>query len=165
VDSVSIEPDHAGFDRLARVLEVESSGDEWRADLATDLHAALKPGVAAVRSALLGMSSGGLEHAGEPLRATVASSVESDIRIEGDMAGARIRARKTFGLRGFVNAPKRLNAKSWRHPTRGGHAWVTQVGQPGWFDDTLRRLAPVLHQAAQHALQNRADRISRKAPG
>lgn len=163
MDAVAIEPDHAGFERLARVLDTESGGKEWQADLATHLHAALEPGVAAVQSAVMGMSSAGLAHAGEPLRATVAQNVESDIRIEGEMAGARIRARKTYGLRGFVNAPKRLNARNWRRPA--GDGTVTQVGKPGWFDDTLRRLRPALYAAARQALNNRAERISRRAPG
>lgn len=163
MDAVAIEPDHAGFERLARVLDTESGGKEWQADLATHLHAALEPGVAAVQSAVMGMSSAGLQHAGEPLRATVAQNVESDIRIEGEMAGARIRVKKTYGLRGFIHAPKRLNARNWRRPAGDGS--VTQVGQPGWFDDTLRRLRPSLHAAARKALNNRADRISRRAPG
>jgi hypothetical protein len=163
VDAVAIEPDHAGFERLARVLDMESGGKEWQADLATHLHAALEPGVAAVQGAVMGMSSAGLPHAGEPLRATVAQHVESDIRIEGEMAGARIRVKKTYGLRGFINAPKRLNARNWKRPI--GDTTVTQVGRPGWFDDTLRHLAPALHAAARQALNNRAQRISRKAPG
>lgn len=159
MDWVVIEPDHSSNNRLARALDDESDGREWHADLAADMHAALQPGVSAVRGAIMGMSSAGLPHGGEPLRGGVAGSVSSDTL----HAGASIVARKTYGLRGFVNAPKRLNARSFRHPA--GSSSVQQTGQPGWFDDTLRKLHPSLRAAAERVLANRAQRISRKAPG
>lgn len=163
MDAVVIEPDHAGFTRLARALDAEADGDEWRAELAQDLHEALLPGVSAVRGALMGMSTGGLDHADEPLRQAVAQAVESDVRMSGKRAGARIRARKKGMPRNFHNAPKRLNARSWRHPQFGADVWVTQTGEQGWFDWTLRRLHPRLRLAAENALHNRARRITRRA--
>lgn len=164
MDGVVVEPDHQQFTRLARALEQEADGDEWRRDLADDLHEALRPGVTAVRGALMGMATGGLQHAGEPLRQAVAQNVESLVRTDGQRAGARIRAKKTGLPRGFANAPKRLNARSWRHPIPGDpDTWVTQIGAPGWFDDTLRRMHPRLRLAAERALEKRARRISRRA--
>jgi hypothetical protein len=161
VDHVSIEPDRAQFARVARELDREAGSTEWQDDLAVDLAEALEPGLSAVRGAVMAMSSGGLPHAGEPLRAAVAHQIVIDIRLGGGFAGARIRAKNTGMPRGFRHAPKRLNARSWRHPTRGG-AWVTQVGEPGWFDFTLQRLHPRLRHAAENALAKRARRISRR---
>ena len=165
MDHVVIEPDHASFQRVIRALDEEAGGTEWREELAADLHQALEPGVSAVRSALLGMSTGGLPHAGESLRQAVAAGVESIARLDGPRAGARIRARKPT-VRGFRNAPARLNSnRGWRHPVFGDvDTWVDQMGRPGWFDDTLRPLRPALVRAAERALRNRAQRISRKAP-
>lgn len=163
MDHVVIEPDHRSFARVARALDAEASGDEWRVEMATELHAVLEPGVAAVRGALMGMATGGLDDGHEPLRQAVAANVESIVRFDGRRPGARIRARK-INLRGFASAPKRLNARSWRHQVFGDtETWVTQVGQPGWFDDTLRRLHPRLKAAAARVLDNRARRISRRS--
>jgi hypothetical protein len=161
VDGISVQPDAASFRRCEWALREESTGDEWSADTAAGLHAALEPGVSAVQGAVMGMSSGGLQHAGEPLRATVAQAVESDTT----KSGARIKVKKTYGLRGFINAPKRLNQRrGWKHEVYGSRTTVTQMGQPGWFDDTLGRLHPSLRAAAEKALERRARRISRKAP-
>ncbi|WFF07256.1 hypothetical protein O7622_01245 [Micromonospora sp. WMMD1076] len=163
MDHVVVEPDSSSFSRVARALDDEASGEQWRAELATDLHAALELGVATVRGSLMGMATGGLDDGHEPLRQAVSASVESQVRMSGRGAGARIRARK-ITLRNFVNAPKRLNSRrGWRHPVHGDtETWVTQIGAPGWFDDPLRRLHARLHSAAARALDNRARRIARR---
>lgn len=163
MDFVVIEPDHRTFQRVARALEDEADGREWAADMATELHAILEPAVYEVRGALMGMSTGGLDHAGEPLRQAVAANVEALVRFDGKRPGARIRAKRTEQLRGFANAPQRLNSRrGWRHPLFGNYdQWVTQVGAPGWFDDTLRRLRPRLRRAAEEVLRDRARRIAR----
>lgn len=164
MDGIIVEPDHRSFAQVTRALQEEADGDAWRAELAAELHAVLEPGVTAVRGALMGMAVGGLDDGHEPLRQAVAANVESVVRLDGRRAGARIRARK-IALRGFSNAPKRLNARTgWRHPVFGDvDAWVTQRGAPGWFDDPLRRLRPQLAAAAARVLDNRARRISRRA--
>lgn len=165
MDAVVVEPDQASFTRVVKALDEEADSDRWRVELATELHAALEPGVIAVRGALMGMATGGVDHAGEPLRQAVADSVESVVRLDGRRAGARIRARKTPDVRGFANAPKRLNARrGWRHPVGGNYdVWVTQTGKPGWFDDTLRPLRPRLRAVAARVLDDRARRISRRS--
>lgn len=166
MDGVVIEPDARQFTRVARALQDEASGDEWTQELASDLHAALEPGVTAVRSAVMGMATGGLPHAGEGLRQAVAAQVESIVRTSGPRAGARIRAGKP-AVRGFRNAPARLNSlRGWRHPVFGDYdTWVHQTGAPDWFDGTLRRLRPALRAAAEKALDKRAQRISRRSGG
>lgn len=162
MDAVEIRPDSASFRRVAAALDDEADGKEFRRDLATALHAALSPGVDAVRSAVLGMDSGGIREGGEPLRQAVAAGVVSEVRL--DQGTARIRARKRGMPRNFPNAPKRLNqARGWRHPVFSPDVWVSQRGRPGWFDDTLRRLRPQLRAAAGEALQARATRITRRS--
>lgn len=161
---VSVEPDRVSFSRVTRALDDEADGAEWRRETAGELHQALEPGVIAVRGAIEGMATSGIPHAGEPLRQAVAAGVEAMGRYDTKVGGARIRAKRLYGVRGFVNAPKRLNARrGWQHPVGGGRVQVTQIGRPGWFDDPLKRLHPRLRIAAERALQNRARRISRKA--
>ncbi len=157
-----MQPDPASGRRVAAALDAEADGHEWRRELATELHAALAPGVDAARAAVLSMP-GGLPHAGEPLRQAVAAAVTADIRLSGSSAGARIRARKSGMPRGFTNAPKRLNGRGWRHPVFSPDVWVAQRGAPGWFDNTLRPLRPAMRAAAERALQARAQRIARRS--
>lgn len=163
MDHVVVEPDQQSFARVVRALEAEADGDQWRQDLAEDLHAALAPGVAAARSAILGMPSAGEARDGEPLRVAVANQVVSEVVLGGRAAGAKIRVRKRGMPRGFRNAAKRLNSRrGWRHPVFSPEVWTHQLGQPGWFDDTTRRLHPKLRQAALRALDRRARRITRR---
>jgi hypothetical protein len=148
---------------LARACDDEADGRQMRGEVAANLHAALEPAVAEVRGAILGMSSGGLPHDGEPLRAAVASAVRSDIRLSGKFAGARIQVTKRGMPRGFANAPKRLNARrGWRHRVFGRDVWVTQIGEPGWFDDTMARGHRRYRAAVEKAMDGMANRIVRK---
>ena len=152
-------PDPGSFNRVARALDAEATGREWRADLAVSMEQALQPGVAAVRSALMARGGGGLGHGGQPLRQAVAAAVHT-----GPLSsGAQILAGTNGMPRSFRNAPKRLNQRSFRRRVYGSNTWVVQVGAPGWFDDTLSQLRPKLRAAALQVLQRRARRISRKA--
>lgn len=162
MDTVEIRPDPESFRRVAAALDAEANGAEYRRDLSAELHAALSPGVQAVRSAVLGMKSAGLEHEGAGLRQGVAAGVKSEVRLGGEAPGARIRVRARAVPR-FPHAARRLNARKWRHPVFSPDTWVDQVGRPGWFDDTLRRLRPRLVAAVGRALDKRAQRIARRS--
>jgi hypothetical protein len=154
---LQIEPDEQSWHRAARALDGEADGREFNRDLAVSLAEALRPAVAELRGAVLGMSSGGLPHTGESLRGAVAGHIEVEMR----RAGAVIRATKRGMPRGFINAPKRLNARrGWRRQVYGG-VWVRQLGKPGWFDDTVARGHERYRAAAQAALQRRIERIAR----
>lgn len=159
MDSVAVEPDHASFERVARALRDEASGHVWRRELSDDMSAALAPGVAAVRSAVLSRG-GGHAHEGQPLRSAIASAVH----VVPLHSGATIVADRTPQVRNFANAPKRFNQRAgWRRRIYGSSRIVVQRGAPGWFDDTLEHLYPRLHAAAHAALEGRARRIARKA--
>lgn len=159
MDIVEVRPDPVSFARVEHALRDEAPGREWRADLSGDLSAALAPGVAAVRAAVLSRGAG-RPHEGQPLRAAVASRVH----VVPLHSGATIVADRTPHVRNFAQAPKRLNRRGgWRHRVFGSSAVVVQIGVPGWFDDTLEHLHPRLRAAALAALEGRARRISRKA--
>lgn len=158
MDAVEIRPDPESFGRVARALDDEAGGEQYAADLSTALHEGLQPVLADVRGAVLGIATGGLRHAGESLRQAVAAELETNqLR-----TGARLRATKRGMPRGFHNAPKRLNARSWRHRVFGRGQWVQQTGELDWFDDTTDRHARRLHAIAAAALQDRARRITRR---
>jgi hypothetical protein len=158
VDNVEIVPDHASFERVARALSAEADGREWRRDMSGGMNAALAPGAAAVRSALMSRG-GGAVHEGSPLRPAIAAQVQ----IAPLSSGAVIFVGKSGMPRGFANAAKRFNQHQFRRHPYGSKSWVVQVGAPGWFDDTLSRMHPRLRTAALAALEGRARRISRKA--
>lgn len=161
MDSAEIQPDARQFDRVARALDDEADGREWRADISAELDAALQPAVDEVRSALFGMADGGMPTVGEPLRQAVAAQIVVEQRA-GRSVGARIRVRKRGMPRRFWNAPKRLNQRAWRHQVFGADVVVTQVGEHGWFDHTLRRQRGRLREAVERATQERARRITRR---
>jgi hypothetical protein len=158
VDSVEVVPDAGSFRRVAAALSHESDGAQWRRDMSTSEQAALAPGVAAVRSALMSRGGGG-PHEGEPLRPVIAAHV----RIVALRSGATLVAEKTPAVRGFANAPKRFNQRGFRRRVFGSNNSVIQVGAPGWFDDTLEHMHERLTGAALAALEGRARRISREA--
>lgn len=149
-------PDRASFDRVARALQAESSGREHRHDLSSQMHAALAPGAAAARSALMSRGGGG-PHEGAPLRPAIAAQV----MVAPLNSGASIIAGKQGIPRGFANAAKRFNSRSFRRRVYG-KSFVVQVGAPGWFDDTLSHMHSQLRAAALQVLAGRARRISRK---
>lgn len=165
MEHVDIGPDDASFRRCIRALNDEAGGTDWQHDAAEEMEEALRPGVNAVRGALFAtMHTSGLAHGGEGLRQAVSESVQPVVAFHGPRPGAMIRADKNGMPRSFANAPRRLNDKSFRHPIPTGQTWVTQIGAPGWFDDTLERLRSRLAAAASDVLERRARRISRKAP-
>ena len=162
-DYVEITPDSVSFVRLAAALSDEADGREWRREFDSAMREALEPGVSAVRSQILARGGSGQPHGGQSLRQAIAAGVQVE-RLRGGTPGAKIRARKTGMPRGFFNAPKRFNQTSFRHPVFGRDAWSEQRGAPGWFDDTLQRLQPMLLERALAVLEARADRVSRNGP-
>lgn len=159
---VTIRADQRSFDRVARAVQSEAGGRRLRADLVDELEDAVDPAVHEVRSALLGMHTGGLAHGGEPLRAAVAAGIHDQVVLTGSAAGVRVIASKEGMPRGFRLAAKRLNARGWRHPVFGGRVTVRQVGAPGFFDDTLSRYAPAARRGVERAIENSVNRMARR---
>lgn len=145
---------------LARAMREESDGKQLRKDLTKELREALAPARSAVRSSIMGMSSAGMS-VGPSLRKSVAQRVAIQVRMSGKASGASLRTRKTPNVRGFDNAPKRLNRrKAWRHPLWGDvERWVSQLGKPDWFDDPIRRGRATYRGAVLAAMENAAKRI------
>ncbi len=164
VAEVRIEPDRRQFARVIRALEDEADGNRLRADIAESFESLLEGVVDEQRSGLMSMSTGGLEHAGEPLRNAISDRITVDVRIAaGKSGGARIRVLKSGMPRSFLNAAKRTNERSWRRQVYGRDIWVTQIsGAYRWFDDPIDNNRARFRVAAKKALDDVAQRIDRK---
>jgi hypothetical protein len=159
-----IEVDTKTLRLLVSALKRESDGKELVKDLVRNLRTVAEPAAAAAKASILSMES---HHESMPgLRASIARATKVSVRTTGKRAGVAIRTSKLGMPRGFRNAPKRLNSKKgWRHPVFGQDRWVSQVGKPGWFDDTIAAFKPAAHEAAKRALVEMANRIDRRTRG
>lgn len=146
---------------LAHQVGLEVDGRKLQRQLAADLRRAVEPAKRDAAASLMSMASTHAE-AEEPLRAAVASGLTVNARVTGRNVGVKVRSRKAR-LRGFANAPKRLNnPNGWRHPVYGDReVWVHQVGKPEWFDRPIRDGRARYRVAVERAMQASADRITR----
>ncbi|MFD5425208.1 hypothetical protein [Streptomyces sp. NPDC127084] len=153
-----------GLDALVRALRAEEDGKELRKDLAKNLRGALRPGAARAKSAIMAMPSAGTG-SGPGLRAGIAKKIRPEVKLGGRWSGARIKAFKTPGLRGFANAPKRTNRREggWRTLTYGKEPWRTQTGKRGWFDESFINDADQYREAVHEAMEAMARRIAARA--
>lgn len=159
-----MEVDEKDLARLVVALRAEADGKQLGRELARELKAIAEPALQAARGALMSMASS--SHVLPGLRQTVAARTTIRVRLSGKHPGVLIRASKSGMPRGFNNAPKRLNARGWRHTVFGDDGvWVTQRGRPGWFDDTIPRFQDVARRAAAKALDDVARRIDQRTKG
>lgn len=169
---ISTEQDALG--KLVRRLARELDGKALRLELARNLRAAVKPAVDEIKAGALAMkrsssSSTPLSkyqgpESGVSLGAAIARGIGTRVKLSGIETGVTIRASKKGMPRGFVNAPKRMNQASFRHPVMGrkGQAWVVQVGSPGYFDRPIQSKIERYRAACVAAVEEMAARIARR---
>ncbi|MET9705372.1 hypothetical protein [Streptomyces griseus] len=153
-----------GLTALVRAIRQEEDGKLLRKDLARTMRDALRPGAAMAKSGIMSMPSAGTGM-GPGLRAGIAKKIRPEVKLGGRWTGARVKAFKTPGLRGFANAPKRTNRRDggWRTLTYGHEPWRTQTGKRQWFDEPLQNDAD-RHMAAVHeAMEDMARRLAARA--
>lgn len=179
--SVEVSVDQQALQALTRALNQEDDGKKLRRDLAKNIRQALDPAVDDIKSALMSFGHSGLPAVGGGLGEAIAKGVRAEARLSGQSTGARIRMRRTPGIRGFTHAPRRLNSpKGWRHPVFGnretwvslrkgkgsrstggeGETWVHQMGIPGFFDKSVDKRRDELHDAVLQAMEDMAERIA-----
>lgn len=147
---------------LGRALKREADGKQLRRDLIRELKKPLAPAVAEIKAGVMSVGSGGLPPAdGEPLRPAVTRRIRAEVKLSGHAVGVRVRARRTEAVRGFRNAPKRLNSpKGWRHPVYGTDRWVVQIGKPHYFDEPLESRRGEFRSAVLQAMDDTARRLT-----
>ncbi|MFS0697809.1 hypothetical protein [Streptomyces nitrosporeus] len=155
---------HEGLDALVRAIRQEADGKALRKELAANMRTALRPGAARAKSSIMAMGSSGTG-TGPGLRAGVAKKIRPEVKLGGRWSGARVKAFKTPALRRFPNAPKRLNRRGggWRTLTYGHEPWRTQIGKPGWFDDSFTNDAAAYRAAVHEAMEDMARRLAARA--
>lgn len=159
--SVSVE----GIAALDRALRAEEDGKQLRKELAGNMREALKPAAELAKTGIMSMSSAGLSTSSPPLRTAIAKKIRPEVKLGGRWSGARVKAKKTPGLRGFANAPKRTQRRGggWRTLTFGHEPWRTQVGKQGWFDHAMEGREDEYRQAVFEAMEAMARRIADRA--
>jgi hypothetical protein len=156
---------HEGLDALVRAIRREADGKALRKELAKNMREALKPGAAMAKSGIMAMPSAGTGM-GAGLRAGIAKKIRPEVKLGGRWSGARVKAFKTPGLRGFANAPKRTNRRDggWRTLTYGHEPWRTQVGKRQWFDEAFENDADAYRAAVHEAMEDMARRLISSIP-
>lgn len=157
---------------LAEALKYEDNGKALRRDLSRAMREAVQPALPEIRSGLMGMRTAGLDTESPRLRTAVLRQLKVKVKLSG-AAGVRVSISKKGMPRGFTNAPKRLNSrKGWRHPVprrrrRDGsmtdQKWVTQRGEPGYFDDPLHQRRREYRDAVMDAVETMRYRIRKGA--
>ncbi|MFD7860978.1 hypothetical protein [Streptomyces sp. NPDC059783] len=154
---------HEGLDALVRAIRQEADGKALRKDLARNMRDALRPGAAMARANIMAMPSAGT-NAAAGLRAGIAKKIRPEVKLGGRWTGARVKAFKTPGLRGFANAAKRTNRRDggWRTLTWGREPWRTQTGKRQWFDESFND-ADAYRAAVHEAMNDMARRLAARA--
>ncbi|WP_075693862.1 hypothetical protein [Streptomyces acidiscabies] len=155
---------HEGLAALTRAIRAEEDGKALRKELARNMREALKPAAAEAKSSVMSIASAGLPTA-PALRSSVAKKIRPEVKLGGRWSGARVKAFKTKNVRGFPNAPKRLNRSGgWRHPVFGNReVWVQQHGKTDWFDRSFEGREGQYKAAVEAAMENMARRIADRA--
>ncbi|MFF1417475.1 hypothetical protein [Streptomyces sp. NPDC058280] len=155
---------HEGLDALVRAIRAEADGKQLRKELARNMRGALKPGAVMAKSGIMAMSSAGMG-TGPSLRAAIAKKIRPEVKLGGRWSGARVKAFKTPGIRGFTNAPKRTNRRNggWRTLTYGREPWRTQIGKRQWFDRAFENDTDQYTRAVHEAMEDMARRLASRA--
>jgi hypothetical protein len=126
------------------------------------MRGALNPAADRAKTGIMSMRSEG-HTAGPGLRTAIAKKIRPEVKLGGRWTGARVKAKKTPGLRGFANAPKRTQRPGgWRTKDWNG-SWRTQVGKFDWFDRAMAGRDDVYKQAVLEAMEAMARRIADRA--
>ena len=155
---------HQGLAALTRAIRAEEDGKELRKELAKNMREALKPGAQQAKSSIMGMVS--LHGSTPALRTSIARKIRPEVKLGGRWSGARVKAFKTPGLRGFTNAPKRTNRRQggWRTLTYGHEPWRTQTGKRQWFDEAFANSSETYRSAVHEAMEDMARRLASRIP-
>ncbi|MEU6267695.1 hypothetical protein [Saccharopolyspora shandongensis] len=149
--------------RLGQVLKNFEDGKDLRKQMTREIRQTANPVRQEARAAIRSMPSKGGYRKGRPLRAAIAQKIQIASRPTGRFVGVKITAGQTGSVRGFTHAARKTNFGRWRHPVFGDSAnWVSQNGEPGWFDNTMLRNRPTFRRAVRAVLEDYANRIARR---
>ncbi|MCZ4099842.1 hypothetical protein [Streptomyces sp. H39-C1] len=152
-----------GIQALGSALRAEEDGKQLRKELAKNMRDALAPAAELAKSGVMSMPSSG-PGTSPGLRSAIAKKIRPEVKLGGRWTGARVKAKKTPGVRGFANAPKRTQrASGWRTQSWGNGQWRTQVGKLSWFDRAMDGRQQQYKEAVHAAMEAMARRIADRA--
>jgi hypothetical protein len=161
--ALTLSVDQKALTRVAQALREEADGKALRKDLTRELRQAVQPAVVELRASIRSAPSRNVTPT-VPLRAAIARGIVPQVRTTGKQTGVSVRVRQTTQVRGFTNAGRRFNRRSFRHPVFGNRSvWVTQVGKPYWFDEPMNRRRNEMRGAALDAIEDMAKRIATRS--
>jgi hypothetical protein len=161
-DAVSVTVDASDLKAFAKILAKEADSKKLRRELAKELRNSLKPAVVRAKASINAAGHTSKSRPKPALRASIARNIRAEVRLSGKRTGARVKAKKVKGVRGFENAPKLFNRKKFRRPVFGDREdWVDQVGKPEWFDDAMQKNRDEYVEAVNKVLEDWAKRITR----
>lgn len=169
---VELSVQQSGLVELGARLAKEADGVKLKLELARNLRVAVAPAVEKIKSGAMQIKRGSsearrptkknpVEDSSVSLGAAIARGIGTQVRMKGRSAGVSVKAKKAGMPRGFVNAPKRINAMKFRHPVYKTGTWVDQVGAPGFFDDPLQKGRLAYRAACVRAMEDMATRIAK----
>lgn len=150
---------------LALRLSAEVDGKKLRAALSRNLRKAVAPAVKEVQAGARSIGPGYTKPYGgdqTSLSEAIAKGIGVQTRLTGPRVGVKVRASKKGMPRGFKNAPQRMNRPSFSHRVFGRDVWVSQIGNPQYFDAPLQRDRALYRAACLAAIDEMALRIARK---
>lgn len=144
---VGLSVEQKGLRELRDLIKAEEDGAQLRKELLAALRGVIAPAVDEIKSgAATGKRGGSIAKPGKDYKgsasavsisAAIARGVGTQVRLSGAMVGVAVKASKRGMPRGFINAPKRFNAKQFKHKVFGRNVWVEQSGAPGFFDNPI----------------------------
>lgn len=170
---VELTIDQRELARLSERLHAQADGKALRRQLSAQLRKAVAPAVAQIKSTAGGMGrhtpaapTSREKYAGggssQSLGAAIAKGIGVRSRLSGPLVGVSVRATKKGNPRGFRNAPRRFNDRSFRHPVFGSGRWVEQASPiPDYFDGPLRTGRSMYRLACITAINEMSARIAR----
>ena len=150
-----------GIRALGRALAAEEDGKALRKELAANMRAALNPAAERAKTGIMSMRSEG-HTAGPGLRTAIAKKIRPEVKLGGRWTGARVKAKKTPGLRGFANAPKRTQRPGGFRTKDWNGNWRTQIGKFDWYDRAMAGRDAVYKQAVLDAMEAMARRVAER---
>lgn len=143
--------------RVVASIKAEADGKALRRELNRELKAIAQPSAEEAKRAILAMPSQDARFG--DLRQSIAQATKVSVTAVGRNTGVSIFAAPGKYPREFKQAPRRFDAKKFRHRVFGRDQWVDQVGSPGWFDKVKEHKAEYA-KAIGKALEEMAARIA-----
>lgn len=170
---VGLSIEQKGLGELRALMAAEKDGAQLRKELLTGLRAAVSPAVDEIKAgATQGKRAGSIAKPGKhyqgsqsavSIGAAIARGIGTSVRLSGSMVGVSVKASKRGMPRNFINAPKRFNARQFKHKVFGRNVWAVQSGAPGFFDNPIAARRAAYREAVIAVMQAMSARLASRS--